>query len=256
MSVLNTNLDAIEACTSLPELRMVFQNIIENYGFSSFGFLDASHPWEENPLLMATHSTDWIETYRRENFLSFDPCLSEARRTNRLFNWGSIKLPPVTGKKKPGAVKTMEAARDFGILEGLTIPVHYQDRLGRRCSSVCALFWKNQLTAFFENFRISGLEIHMTLLYFSQKMVDLYTEELHMESRFAGASSDLIYITDREKEVLCWAGRGKTADETADILSCGRTTVETHVKNVMAKLGATTKTQAVVQAVYRGLIDI
>jgi LuxR family quorum sensing-dependent transcriptional regulator len=148
MGILEDDLNALEACRSVAEIRDVFQRIIENYGFSSFGFMDASHPWEDDPLLVSTHSTAWIDTYRSENFISTDPCLNAARRTNLPFHWGSIALPPVTGRRKPGAVRTMEAARDFGINEGLTIPVHYNDALGRRYTSVCALFWKDSLNSF------------------------------------------------------------------------------------------------------------
>ena len=136
MGILEDDLNALEACGSVVEIRAVFQRIIEDYGFSSFGFMDASHPWEDDPLLVSTHSAAWIDTYRSENFISTDPCLSAARRTNLPFHWGSVALPPVTGKRKPGAVRTMEAARDFGVNEGLTIPVHYNDVLGRRYTSV------------------------------------------------------------------------------------------------------------------------
>src|SRR5580704_4625605 len=103
MSDLEADISAIEACLSVVEVRTTFQRIIESYGFSSFGFMDASSPWESDPLLVTTHSQKWIDTYKSENFLECDPCLAAARRTNVPFNWGSIKLPPVVGKRKSGA---------------------------------------------------------------------------------------------------------------------------------------------------------
>jgi LuxR family transcriptional regulator, quorum-sensing system regulator BjaR1 len=258
MGILEDDLNALEACRSVAEIRDVFQRIIENYGFSSFGFMDASHPWEDDPLLVSTHSTAWIDTYRSENFISTDPCLNAARRTNLPFHWGSIALPAVTGKRKPGAVRTMEAARDFGINEGLTIPVHYNDALGRRYTSVCALFWKDSLNSFFANLRCNSAQLHVILLYLAQKIVDLYAEDVKARARtqdFADQNPQHP-LTDREKEVLKWAGMGKTSDDTAVILHVSRKTVEAHIKSAMVKLGATNKTQATVQAVYRGLIDV
>ncbi|MGV7214833.1 autoinducer binding domain-containing protein [Bradyrhizobium sp. UFLA05-112] len=257
MGALEQDLNALEACASIEEIRAVFQRIIEDYGFSTFGFMDASHPWEDQPLLVSTHAPAWIDTYRSENFINTDPCLAMARRTNLPFHWGSVRLPPVTGKRKPGAVKTMEAARDFGVKEGLTIPVHYNDPLGRRYSSVCALFWNNPVEGFFANLRHNGLQLHVILLYLAQKIVDLHAIEIKTSTRTDHfAAVQLCALTDREKEVLKWAGMGKTSDETAVILSVSRKTVEAHVKGAMIKLGATNKTQATVQAVYRGLIDI
>jgi DNA-binding CsgD family transcriptional regulator len=257
MGVLEDDLNALEACASTAEIREVFQRIIEDYGFSSFGFMDASHPWEDDPLLVCTHPPAWIDTYRSENFIATDPCLAVARRTNLPFHWGSVPLPPVTGRRKPGAVKTMEAARDFGVKEGLTIPVHYNDALGRRYTSVCALFWKDSLPGFFGKLRHNGVQLHVILLYLAQKIVDLHAAEIRVATRTERfAEHQPCALTDREKEVLKWAGMGKTSDETAVILHVSHKTIEAHIKSAMIKLGATNKTQATVQAVYRGLIDI
>lgn len=257
MAVLDQDVNAIEACQSEAELRLVFQQIIENYGFSTYGFLDVSQPWKDNPLLVSTHSAAWIETYKSENFIATDPCLSAARRTNTPFNWGSIPLPPVLGKRKPGAVKTMEAARDFGINEGLTIPFHYNDALGRRYSSVCALFWKDGIASFFSNLKDHGVHLHFLLIYFAQKMVDLHAAKMSVTSRkrMITERDAAQPLTDREKEVLKWAALGKTSDDTAEILHCSRKTVENHIKSAMVKLGARNKTRAAVLAVYAGLIN-
>jgi DNA-binding CsgD family transcriptional regulator len=258
MGILEDDLNALEACNSVAEIRRVFQRVIEDYGFSSFGFMDASHPWENDPLLVSTHSAAWIDTYRSENFIISDPCLTAARRTNLPFHWGSIALPAVTGKRKPGAVRTMEAARDFGVNEGLTIPVHYNDALGRRYTSVCALFWKDPVTSFFANLRHNGVQLHVILLYLAQKIVDLHARDINARARGYGLGEPDTpqALTDREREVLQWAAMGKTSDETAAILAVSHKTVEAHIKSAMIKLGASNKTQATVQAVYRRLIDI
>jgi DNA-binding CsgD family transcriptional regulator len=152
----------------------------------------------------------------------------------------------------------MEAARDFGVLEGLTIPVHYCDDLGRRYSSVCALFWKDKLTAFFANLKFNKVQLHIVILYMMQKMAELYAADKGVKARVDRFDhvDPILSLTDREKEVLKWAGLGKTADETADILLCSRKTVEAHIQNAMSKLGATNKTQATVQAIYQGLINL
>lgn len=257
MRIAEEDLNALEACDSVAEIRAVFQRIIEDYGFSSFGFMDASHPWENDPLLVHTHSTAWIDTYRTENFISTDPCLALARRTNLPFHWGSVPLPAPNGKRKPGAIKTMEAVRDFGVNEGLTIPVHYNDALGRRYTSVCALFWKDPVDRFLANLRYNGLQLHVILLYLAQKIVDLHAAEIRAYTRTHQFNElQASPLTDREKEVLKWAGMGKTSEETAVILNVSHKTVEAHIKSATIKLGATNKTQATVQAVYRGLIDI
>ena len=97
----------------------------------------------------------------------------------------------------------------------------------------------------------------MILLYLAQKIVDLHAIEIRADSRIHHLNElQASPLTDREKEVLKWAGMGKTSDETASILNVSHKTVEAHIKSATIKLGATNKTQATVQAVYRGLIDI
>jgi predicted ATPase/DNA-binding CsgD family transcriptional regulator len=62
-------------------------------------------------------------------------------------------------------------------------------------------------------------------------------------------------LTKREGEVLDLIAFGLTNKEIAERLSLGRRTVETHVDNVLGKLGAPTRTRAVAEAGRLGLLD-
>lgn len=64
-----------------------------------------------------------------------------------------------------------------------------------------------------------------------------------------------VTLTAREREVLCWTAEGKTACEIGQILSISERTVNFHVNNILEKLAATNKVQAVVKAIAAGLID-
>ncbi|MGP4727196.1 helix-turn-helix domain-containing protein [Agrobacterium deltaense] len=61
-------------------------------------------------------------------------------------------------------------------------------------------------------------------------------------------------LTRREKEVLLWAARGKTAWETAVILNISRTTVLSHLKNTRCKLDTTNGPQTIAEAIRRSEI--
>lgn len=61
-------------------------------------------------------------------------------------------------------------------------------------------------------------------------------------------------LTPREKEILLWAAAGKTADETADLLSISADTVNFHIKNCLRKLGTGNKTAAAAKATALGLL--
>jgi DNA-binding NarL/FixJ family response regulator len=64
-----------------------------------------------------------------------------------------------------------------------------------------------------------------------------------------------IALNDREVEVLTWVARGKTSVEIAKILGLTKRTVDFHTDNARTKLGAATRTEAVLKAATGRLIE-
>jgi DNA-binding response OmpR family regulator len=64
-----------------------------------------------------------------------------------------------------------------------------------------------------------------------------------------------VALNDREVEVLTWVARGKTSAEIAQILDLTKRTVDFHIDNARAKLGAATRTEAVIKAATGRLIE-
>ena len=60
-----------------------------------------------------------------------------------------------------------------------------------------------------------------------------------------------IVLSKREKEILRLIGEGKTSNEISEVLSIGKTTVDTHRKNILKKLSIQGKTDLVRFAVER-----
>ncbi len=65
----------------------------------------------------------------------------------------------------------------------------------------------------------------------------------------------LVDLNDREVEVLTWVARGKTSLEIAGILGLTKRTVDFHTDNARNKLGASTRTEAVIKATTGRLIE-
>jgi DNA-binding NarL/FixJ family response regulator len=64
-----------------------------------------------------------------------------------------------------------------------------------------------------------------------------------------------VALNEREVEVLTWAARGKTSAEIAKILDLTKRTVDFHSDNARGKLGASTRTEAVLKAATGRLIE-
>lgn len=63
-------------------------------------------------------------------------------------------------------------------------------------------------------------------------------------------------LTARELEVLALLGQGQSNDAIAAALGIAPRTVKVHVQNILAKLGASNRTEAVSIAARRGLISL
>ena len=63
-------------------------------------------------------------------------------------------------------------------------------------------------------------------------------------------------LTQREQEVLQLMSQGKENTEIAAELLLAERTVKFHVGNIYAKLDATSRTAAVVEAIRRGWVDV
>ena len=64
----------------------------------------------------------------------------------------------------------------------------------------------------------------------------------------------IVELSKREKEILKWAGDGKTADEIGLILNLSHSTINFHLRKAMFKLNAPNKTSAIVKAIYLNLL--
>jgi DNA-binding NarL/FixJ family response regulator len=67
-------------------------------------------------------------------------------------------------------------------------------------------------------------------------------------------ASNLVRLSDRESEILTLVARGLTSAEIAEQMSLSKRTVDFHIDNARAKLGAETRTEAAIKAATSGLI--
>ena len=92
------------------------------------------------------------------------------------------------------------------------------------------------------------------------KPIDFDVLTTIVNARLAGVARSelwpkLVQLNDREVETLTWVARGKTSAEIAQILGLTKRTVDFHIDNARTKLGAATRTQAVIKAATGRLIE-
>jgi DNA-binding NarL/FixJ family response regulator len=92
------------------------------------------------------------------------------------------------------------------------------------------------------------------------KPIDFEVLATIITARLAGVARmelwpKLVALNDREVEALTWVARGKTSAEIAQILGLSKRTIDFHIDNARNKLGAATRTEAVIKAADGGLIE-
>ncbi len=92
------------------------------------------------------------------------------------------------------------------------------------------------------------------------KPIDFDVLDTIIAARLAGVARTgllpkLAKLNDREVEVLTWVARGKTSSEIAQIVGLTKRTIDFHMDNARTKLGAATRTEAVIKANSGRLIE-
>lgn len=62
-------------------------------------------------------------------------------------------------------------------------------------------------------------------------------------------------LSKRQSECLLWTREGKSSTDIGAILGLSARTIDDHLAAACAKLGVRTRTQAVAEAMRRGLLD-
>jgi LuxR family transcriptional regulator, quorum-sensing system regulator SolR len=180
-----------------------------------------------------TYPEGWMEHYQASSFLDIDPTVRAGMRGSELIVW-----PESTDGD---AKRLWSDAHDFGL------------KVGAAQSSWAAQGAFGLLTLSRPADALKETEVDSLTLPMSWLANVSHT----LMSRFLMpvlAPESAATLTLREREVLCWTSEGKTSYEIGQILNISERTVNFHVNNVLLKLAATNKTQAVVKAIAMGLI--
>lgn len=201
--------------------------------------LCAITPDESGPSLhhVVNHSfgDEWASVYTRRGFHRVDPVLCHGSASNGAFAWSDAFR---SGANRAGAA-FLEAARDFGLVDGVTYSCASQP-----ASSIRTLV------------SMSGMDTAI-----SERAIRVLTgigPHVHEAYRrlLAGPADRALAakLSPREKEVLNWAKEGKTYWEIGCILGISQRTVKYHFASIKSKLDVMSRCHAIAKAMRLGVI--
>jgi len=177
----------------------------------------------------------WSERYFRAGHLDRDPTIHRLTTDATPFLWSEIE--PLY-REDPAARRVMDEAGDFRLRQGFTVPLVTLD--GRVAGFS---FGAERLDLSPE---LRGM-LHLIASY-------VFGRSLVLSHVPAAEGRVPVHLTPREREALQWAAAGKSEWEIGALMSISEHGAEKHLRSVHRKLGAGSRTQAVAEALRRGLI--
>lgn|SRR5574338_724327 len=177
----------------------------------------------------------WAEWFDEQSLGATDPVHRASNVTSVGFVWSDLpEMIALTAQDR----RVLELARSEGIGEGFTVPAHVPGEAHGSCSFACA-----PGDPFFQD--------HLPLL----QLVGAFAFEAARRMRRSRFSQEpRVQLTDRQRECVMWAARGKSDWEIAQVLGVSEATVGEHLRHAYERYGVGKRTLVTVHALFDGTI--
>ncbi|MDV6332664.1 LuxR family transcriptional regulator [Asticcacaulis sp. 201] len=184
-----------------------------------------------------------LRTYYKENECDrYDPIMLALRTRTTSLDWEAHERQ---SDYKPVQTRLYDVARSGGLHNGISTPMW--GRSGLLASLGLASTERRDAT-----YANPDLIAAVTAqFYLSYKRLNAHALPSQSPSQALSQSQG---ITPKQAEILSWVAAGKTDQEIADILCISRNTVDTHMRQIFARLGAHSRVTAVVRGIAEGVI--
>jgi LuxR family quorum sensing-dependent transcriptional regulator len=179
-------------------------------------------------ILLRGWNPQWIDRYAERGYVHLDPVARELKKRVAPYLWTEACDRRLEREEK----LVMGEAREYGLSSGISVPIYDMD--GRQS---CVSFAGHNLAL--DNERRGAVQI---VAFFTHARL----RELRRRAK--------VRLSPRERDCLSWAAKGKTSWETAQILHLSEQTTRAYITQAMRKLQASSRAQAVAQAIRQGFI--
>lgn len=176
----------------------------------------------------------WASWFDDQKLGRIDPVHRASQKSLVGFRWSSV---PDLISLSPRDGKILDAARDYGLGGGFTVPANVPGEALGSCSFVAA----------------DDDDLDEAVLPYAQLAGQFAFEAARRMS--SARTEPPAALTDRQIECILWVGRGKTDWEIASILGVSPNTVIEHLRNARQRYTAATRAMLPVRALYEGALS-
>lgn len=220
--------------TSEAELAAAIASISEDLGLRYFALTHHVDVRQSaRAIRLHNYPDGWADWFDDEGLGISDPVHRASNLTSVGFAWSQLpQMLTLTVKDR----QVLDAARRNGIGDGFTVPSHVPGEVHGSCSFACAASEKLNPD-------------RLPLL----QLVGAFAFEAARRMRRMNHSPQ-VALTDRQRECVMWAARGKTDWEISRILGISHETVIEHLKHARERYGVGKRTLLAIHALFDGTI--
>jgi DNA-binding CsgD family transcriptional regulator len=231
-------IDNISRLTLLSQVVGTLSRAVAEYGYSSLGINGLPPPAQDaDPLILTESAPDAFRAfYIHERFYLVDHIGAHARTAHEAFCFRDAPYPPGNAAAHQ---RFLQALESFGMHNGLVVPI------GRR-ENIPACMW------------LAGPspDLHDDAMHAIQLIALFATSKAYALRRPPADGPPHHPLTASEREVLQWISAGKTSWEISSISGRSERAINKIIADAMLKLNAVTRTQAVVNAIRTGEVEM
>lgn len=225
-----TAIAAIAAAGDQDELRAALQSAVRRLGFQSYNLSYNKtdvRQFMQAPTLSSWSSAD-LDAYHRDGWADRDPLLARAGNPD---------------------VREVWAAADWAACSDTREYAEYLAAVGIRWGATASIAGRPDTVGAITALSMTGTPAPQVghSLYAIGQAGALKATTLGIECLdIPAASSAIGSLTGRQKEILDWAGKGKSNRDIAEILGCSKRSVDYHMSEILGKLEVSSRTQAII----------
>lgn len=217
-------------------LASALEDVSRDLGFRYFALTHHADVRRSSKIIrLHNYPQGWAEHFEEQKLGETDPVHRASHLTSVGFAWS--KLPDMI-PLSPDDERILQSARAEGIGEGFTVPAHVPGEVHGSCSFALA---PDQTLA---EERLPLLQLVGAFAFEAARRIKQMREPVGPPAR----------LTNRQRECLTWAARGKSDWEIARILDVSHETVMRHLKQARERYGVGKRTQLTVHALFDGSI--
>ncbi|BAM92008.1 transcriptional regulator, LuxR family [Bradyrhizobium oligotrophicum S58] len=230
--------EAIADVNSIDNLLELLLASTERFGVTGVFIADLPSRMEtlEPHIQLRGWNDAWIRYYNERNYVHIDPIAQLLRERATPYVWSEeCAVQPLTSKQR----KLMDEARDAGLIDGFTVPIH-----GPQMRTTCVSF----ATGAKPLQRSDRHNLHFMAVLSHQRVDQI----IHAKRPATAKKERAGVLAPRELECLHWAMHGLKSKEIAFEARLSKRTVDQYLRSAMSKLRAGSRTEAVRIAILDG----